>query len=183
MVKQFIYKDEQLPSHIKWQIISFFRVEWSNGFSGKNQSRDWISSPNDHPIYFVLMENDLLVGFVGVVWKNLEHNGIQYKTYGLSGVFTYPPFRKQGYGLQLVKSAKEYIEKQDGDIVLFTSIQKGFYEKAGFIRIDTAKLLEGDPENPKIHEEDVFMLLLLDKGKGGRNDFETKPIYFGRDIW
>ena len=183
MPTQFVYKDSELPSHIKWQVVSFLRSQWPDGFEGKNKMRDWITPEYQHPLHFVLMEKDLLVSFVGVVWKELEHIGITYKTYGLSGVFTYPSFRKRGYGLQLVKSAKEYIEKQDGDITLFTSLQKGFYEKAGFIRLDSAKLLEGDSKNPKEHEEPVFMLFQSEKGKTHRKDFETKPIYFGEDTW
>jgi GNAT superfamily N-acetyltransferase len=66
-----------------------------------------------------------------VVWDVLHHAGDAYTTYELSGVFTYPAFRKQGYGLQLVQSAKDYIERRgDADLVLFHSILKGFYEKA-----------------------------------------------------
>ncbi len=177
------YQDNELPIEIKWQILSFLRVEWPDGFVGKNQLRDWITSECLHPVHFVLIENNLLVSFVGVVWKELEHAGNTYKTYGLSGVFTYPSFRKHGYGLQLVKTAKEYIDKQDGDIVLFTSMKKGFYEKATFILMNNSILLEGDPKQPTKHNEDIFMLFLSGKGKAARKDFETKPIYFGEDTW
>ena len=183
MPTQFVYNESEIPPQIKWQIISFLRVQWPDGFVGKNQYRNWISPEYQHPFHFVLMENDLLVSFVGVVWKNLDHAGETYKTYGLSGVFTYPSFRKKGYGLQLVKSARDYIEKQDGDIVLFTSTQKGFYEKAGFIKLEGVKLLEGARNNAVVHDEPVFVLFLSEKGKAHRNDFETKPIYFGENTW
>lgn len=184
MVKQFIYQNNELPSLIKWQVVSFTRIVWPEGFVGENQFRDWISPEKYHPLHFVFMANDLLVSYVGVVWKELEHIGVTYKTYGLSGVFTYPSFRNQGYGLQLVKSAKEYIEKQqDGDIVLFPSMQKGFYEKTGFILMEHAKLFEGNTKQPKEHNEQVFMLFLSEKGNEHRKDFETKPIYFGENVW
>ena len=146
--------------------------------------RGWITKNELHPVSFVITKNNLLISYAEVVWKNLTHCGITYKTYGLTGVFTYPSFRKEGHGLTVVNAAKEYIEKQkDGDIVLFTSQHRGFYEKAGFILINNIKLLEGDPKNPKEHDENVFMMFLSEKGKAGINDFESKPIYFGKSTW
>lgn len=183
MVVQKIYESNDLPEHIKWQVLSFLRIEWPDGFVGENKLRDWISEKENHPVSFVLTENNLLISHVEVVWKELKHAGNTYKTYGLSGMFTYPSFRKQGYGQELVASAKKYIESQDGDIVLFTSCVQGFYEKAGFLRLDKAKVLKGDPNNPETENESVFMLFLSEKGKQGQKDFEEKPIYFGVNTW
>jgi len=183
MIQKFIYKEEELPTEIKWQILSFLRMQWPEGFQAENQLRDWIIRPQNHPIHFVLVEKGLVVSYVGVVWKNLAHAGKIYKTYGLSGVFTYPSFRKKGYGLQLVKDAKKYIEKTDADIILFTSVLRGFYEKAGFMHLPKAKILKGCQSSPVEHRESVYMLFLSKKGRAGRKDFETKPVYFGKDTW
>ena len=191
MVKQSIYKQSfttyktgKLPADIKWQVLSFLRVQWPEGFQGKNKLRDWITDEKLHPVSFVFTENSLVLSYTEVVWKNLEHCGISYKTYGLTGVFTYPSFRKEGYGLTLIKTAKSYIEKQrDGDIIFFTSMTKGFYEKAGFIRMEKVKTFFGDPNNPEKSPETAYMLFLSDKGRRGKSDFETKPIYFGEDTW
>lgn len=142
-----------------------------------------MSKKEYHPVHFVLSENNLLISYLAVVWKNLEHAEKKYKTYGLSGVFTHPSFRKQGYGLQLVKEAKRYIENSDADITLFTSIHIGFYEKAGFIPMENAKIFEGNSKHPEEVRESVFMLFLSTKGREARKDFETKPIYFGKNIW
>ena len=60
---------------------------------------------------------------------------------------------------------------------------EGFYEQAGFVKLDNVRLLEGNPTRPKVHDEAVFMSFLSDKGKVGRNSFETKPVYFGEDVW
>ena len=114
----------------------------------------------------------------------LHHAGEEYKTYGLSGVFTYPAFRKQGYGLQLAQSAKDYIEqREDADIVLFHSTLKGFYEQAGFERMEHLVTLVGDPQNPERSDETGFMLFLSEKGKQGKNSFEEGPVYVGESIW
>ncbi len=184
MVRQFIYKTGKLPVHIKWQVLSFLRIQWPEGFQGKNRLRNWITKEDLHPVSFVRTENNLVLSYAEVVWKELKHCGIMYKTYGLTGIFTYPTFRKEGHGLKVVIAAKEYIDEQkDGDIVLFTSVHRGFYEKAGFTYMSNIKLLEGNPKQPKEHDENLFMLFLSEKGKAGRRDFETKPIYFGEDVW
>jgi hypothetical protein len=65
----------------------------------------------------------------------------------------------------------------------FTTMTKGLYEKAGFIRMERIKTLYGDQNNPKTSPETAYMLFMSEKGKAGRKDFETKPIYFGDHTW
>ena len=184
MVQQHSYKDSELPDHLKCQIVSFLRVEWPDGFQKENRLRDWITKKEHHALHFVLVEDkNILVSYAGVVWKYLSHAGKTYKMYGLSGVFTYPQFRSKGYGLQLVKAAKKYIDQSDGAIVLMTSRLKGFYEKADFECMKTMTLFEGTPQRHKKHKENVYMLCLSKKGKSARRDFEKEPVYFGETIW
>jgi GNAT superfamily N-acetyltransferase len=184
MIKQHFFASQDVPERFKYQILSFVRIEWPELFSGDLRLRDWTSKPELHPVTFLLEEEGVLMSRLEVVWAVLHHAGEVYVTYGLSGVFTYPAFRKQGYGLQLVQSAKDYIEQQaDADIVLFHSILKGFYEKAGFERMERLITLVGNPQNPERCEETAFMLFLSEKGKRGRNCFEAEPVYIGETIW
>lgn len=185
MPQQFIYTNATIPDTICLQAVSFLRIQWPDGFQKENQLRDWITHDNVHPVYFVLAENDILISLISVVWKELVHAGKKYKTYGLSGVFTFPSFRNQGYGSQLIKAAKEYIEKTDGDIALFTTTDANinFYKTAGFIHMKDIKLLKGNPKKPLEDGSNVFMLFLSEKRKAARKDFETRPIYFGTYIW
>lgn len=86
--------------------------------------------------------------------------------------------------MQLVQSAKDYIEQQaDADVVLFHSILTGFYEKAGFERMESLVTLVGDPQYPEISDETGFMLFVSEKGKQGRTAFENEPVYVGETIW
>ena len=118
-----------------------------------------------HPVTFLLEEEEVLISHLEVVWNVLQHAGVAYKAYGLTGVFTYPAFRKQGYGLQLVQSAKDYIERiGDADIVIFHSTVKRFYEQAGSERMGSLVTLVGDPHNPEKSDETAFMLFLSEKG-------------------
>jgi len=184
MVKQYFFPNQQsIPPLIHQQIVDFLRIVWPEGFKGENRLRTWISKDEFHPVSFVFVEDDNLMSHTEVVWKYLKHEGITYKTYGLSGVLTYPQFRKQGYGLKLIKIAKEYIEKQDGDIVMFGSKITGFYEKAGFEKMNKVIVLKGDPKKPEKSDEDAYMFFLSEKGRNGKKAFETKPVYFGEDTW
>lgn len=79
---------------------------------------------------------------------------------------------------------KDYIEQQENaDIVLFHSTLKGFYEQAGFERIESLITLVGDPHSPQRSDETAFMLFLSEKGKRARHSFENEPVYIGESIW
>lgn len=184
-MKTAFYTDGDLPENLKIQILDFLRIVWPDGFEGNNLYRDWIDSPKNHPLHFVtITDNDLVVSYVGILWKELIHAEISYITYGLSGVFTYPQFRGKKYGLNLVKQATEYIKRDtNADIILFPSCLRGFYEKAGYEKIDEATLFEGAIDNLKEVKDSLFMQFLSEKSKSGRQDFMEKPIYFGEDIW
>lgn len=184
MIKHHLYESQAVPENLKCQILSFVRIEWPELFSGERRLRDWTSKPELQPITLLIEEEGVLISRLEVVWDVLHYEGEEYKTYALSGVFTYPAFRKQGYGLHLVQLAKDYIEQQgDADIVLFHSTLKGFYEQAGFERMESLVTLIGDTQNPKRSDETGFMLFLSEKGKRGRNSFEKGPIYIGESIW
>ncbi len=184
MIKQHLFENQDVPERFKCQILSFARIEWSELFSGEFRLRDWTTKPEMHPVTFLLEEEGVLITHLEVVWKILHHAGVAYKAYGLTGVFTYPAFRKQGYGLQLVQSAKDYIkDRGDADIVIFHSTVKGFYEQAGFERMDQLVTLFGDPHHPQRSDETAFMLFLSEKGRQGRNSFEKESLYFGEKTW
>ena len=184
MIQQHVFASQDLPEKFKCQILSFVRIEWSELFSGDLRLRNWTTQPEMHPVTFLLEEEGVLISNAEVVWKLLEHVGVTYKAYGLTGVFTYPAFRKQGYGLQLVQSAKRYIDQQgDADIVVFHSTVKGFYEQAGFERMDNMITLVGNSQHPEKSDETAFMLFLSEKGKQGRASFENEPLYFGEKTW
>ncbi len=184
MIKQHLFESQNVPENFKCQILSFVRIEWPELFSGERRLRDWTSKPGLHPVTLLLEEEGVLISRLEVVWDMLHHAGEEYKTYALSGVFTYPAFRKKGYGLQLVQSAKDYIEQcEDADIVLFHSTLKGFYERVGFERMEHLVTLVGYPQNPERSDEMGFMLFLSEKGKRGRNSFEKGPVYVGESIW
>lgn len=177
MIQQHIFASQDVPERFTCQILSFVRIQWPALFSGKHRLRDWTSKPDLHPVTFLLEEEGVLISRLEVVWDVLAHVGETYLTYGLRGVFTYPAFRKQGYGLQLVQSAVAWIERQaEADLVLVHSTLTGFYEQAGFERMDSLITLVGEPNRPERSPETAFLLFLSEKGKRGRSRFENASV-------
>jgi GNAT superfamily N-acetyltransferase len=185
MIQPLVYPQSQLPAHLKWQILSFLRIEWPDGFVRQNRLRDWISREENYPLSFVLVENNILISHTQVVWKYLEHAGEIYKVYSLTGVFTYPAFRKQGYGRQVVALATAYIDASDADVGMVHTHPptKEFYSMNGWIPMEKAVTLIGSKQNPIASEQILLMRFLSEKGKTGRATFESIPLYFGEDIW
>ena len=137
-----------------------------------------------HPVHFFLEEECILISHVAVVWKLLPHAGQEYRAYGFTEVFTYPAWRRQGYGLQLIQSANQYIEQRgDADVIIFHSSVKGFYEHAGFEPMNGMVTLVGDPHAPRKSNEIGFMRFLSEKGQQGRENFEKGTLYFGDETW
>jgi GNAT superfamily N-acetyltransferase len=183
MVELLSYSTEQLPPIWKWQVLSFQRAIWPEGFEGENRLRDWITKSDDHPYSFILIERDILVGHVNVVWKYLEHADTTFRAYGLTGVFTYPAFRGQGYGLQLVQHATKYIDTQDADIAILNCDPQNvaFYRRAGWESLPHAETFVGPRENPIQVDEVLMMRFISPQGQRSRPAFEQGRLYFGSD--
>ena len=185
MAQLVTFPDEELPAAIKCQVLSFHRIQWPEGYVGVNRLRDWVQHPRFHPTHFALVEDGVLISYACGVWKHLEHAGEVYKTYGLSGVLTYPAFRRQGHGRQLVDAATAYIGRGDADIGLFTCAPSlsGFYAGSGWIPMARTVLLGGPKCAPYPSEELSMMAFFSEKGNRGRTVFESLPIHFDDDLW
>jgi GNAT superfamily N-acetyltransferase len=184
-VELMTHTEPELPPDLKCQILAFQRIKWPGGFSGENRLRDWIHNPRQHPTHFTLVDEGVVISYAGVLWTNLEHEGETYRTYGLSGVLTYPAFGRQGYGSRVVTAATDYIRRSDADVGLFTCSPhlKGFYSANGWIPMEGAVLFGGPRSDPYPNDELVMMGFFSEKGELGRPAFESRPIYFDGDLW
>ena len=88
------YHKRELPERMFYQIISFLRIDDPKGFTGGNQTRNWISGDEEHLRHFVLHAGDILISHAEVLKKDIEHEGLAYRLYGLGGILTYPAFRR-----------------------------------------------------------------------------------------
>lgn len=185
MVEQLSYPQDELPPHLKCQILAFLRITYPEGFVGANRLRDWISTLDNHPVSILLVEAGILISHTEVVWKELRHAGETYKTYGLTGVFTYPAFRGQGYGHKIVELGTTYIDETDGDIGIFHCAHhlESFYRQCGWSPTPQAVTLVGDPAAPVVSDELMMVRCLSDKGQRGLSTFAQQPFYFGGSTW
>ena len=184
MVEVLTFTSEEFPESLKWQAVSFLRVQYPLGFVNENRLRDWVTREDDHPIHIVLVEKGILISHTNVVWKYLDHAGETYKAYGLTGVFTYPSFRRQGYGSRVIKAGTDYILKSDTDIAMFYCDEKlkNFYARHGWIHMDKSVSYTGEKERAlRVDDEILMMLFISPKGQRGRAAFEREPIYFVSD--
>jgi GNAT superfamily N-acetyltransferase len=178
------YASADLPESLKWQAVSFLRVHYPDGFINENRLRNWITREDDHPIHIVIVEQGILISHTNVVWKHLDHDGVTYKAYGLTGVFTYPSFRGQGYGSKVVAAGTDYILRSDADIAMLYCDESlmNFYARHGWIYMDKSISFIEEKNRPvRVDDEILMMLFISAKGQRGRAAFERKPIYFGSD--
>ncbi len=183
MVEMLVYPQSDLPDNYRCQVLTLLRVQWPEGFVGENRLRNWITKTEHHPISFLLVEAGLVISHAQVVWKNLEHGGEIYKTYGITGVLTFPSFRGQGYGLQVTRVATDYICQSDADVGMF-HFEPGlayFYSQCGWLPMFGAVTLIGARHHPVRSNELMMMRFFTEKGMRGRSSFASEPVFFDED--
>ncbi len=176
--------NEAMPPAVDCQIRSFIRIAWFDAYQfdlhAPLMPAEW------HPVHVVLSEQEVVFSYAGVVWQTMQHGGESYKMYGLSSVFTYPAFRRKGYGQQVVRAATAPIEQdKEADIaVLFTDAYlETFYAQSGWEAVPNITFHIGDGSNPQVYNAFTMMRFLSPKGRAAREAFERAPVYFGEYAW
>ena len=173
-----------LPDHLRWQIISVIRMEWHasiGDYCGPQALPDeW------HPAHVVGVEGDAIVSYAGVVWRDIEHAGCAFRSYGLSSVFTFPARRRRGFGTEVVRVARAKIcEAADADLaVLFTRPGlEPFYRRHGWQPMPSTAFLIGSRSAPTRSGDVPMMLFVSARGQRHRSRFEHTSVHFGEDPW
>jgi GNAT superfamily N-acetyltransferase len=180
------FRDCELPATLRSRILAAHRDEWPHGYDGELDGRTWIQRPWFHPNHVVLVDDDRLIAYAGVVWKDLAHGGETYRTSGLSGVITLPAFRRHGHARRVVEAATTLIRASDADIGLLTCAPSltGFYAAHGWEEIVGTALFGGPARAPtREWTEAVMMGFFSDKGRAAREAFAAQPIFFDDDLW
>ena len=174
----------ELPRDIKCQLLSFIRIEWAWIFEGRNRFWDY-TEKRTHPVNVFIAERGLLISHAEVNWRVLEHAGQAYKVYGVSAVFTYPAFRKEGYGRQVMHAATDYIRASDADLAMLFCRPElvPFYASAGWEAPAGAVIQYGDADYPHTEEGATCMLFVSERGQATRAAFTTQPVYIGGGSW
>jgi GNAT superfamily N-acetyltransferase len=183
MFQLHIYRSSaELPLHFYYQAQSFVRIVFVD-------SEDYdIDGEIDTPfMHVVLAKGKTLVSYCQVLWRMLELGGSSYKCYGLSGVMTYPAFRRRGFGGQVIEAAASLIREDPmADVALFWTAHHNvhFYAGHGWEAMPGLVTTVGDPANPQVYDEEMRMMMFLsERGKAAHRDFECGRVYVGDGTW
>lgn len=180
-----MYPSAELPAAIKYQILSFVRIQWSWVFTGKDRFWDY-TRKSTHPENVVMVENDVLISHAEINRRMLDIAGQPRLVYGLSAVFTYPAFRHEGHARTVVEEATATIRERDADLaILFCDVDLiDFYERCGWEYLPAARLLYGERTETRPIDDGVGMFLFVsERGKSLREYIERYPIYIGPHMW
>lgn len=116
-------------------------IEWLNNEFGNSNSLKFYQGIIEHsmvenqlPITFIAVENDILLGTVGIWRGDLLSRQELYPW--LSALVVNPNYRNKGIGQRLQKYVLEYC-KMNGykEVFLYTDLHN-YYEKSGWIPFD-----------------------------------------------
>jgi GNAT superfamily N-acetyltransferase len=178
------FPSDELPRELKCQILAFIRVEWWFIFREADRFWDFTQKPT-HPVNAVLTERGLVISHAEINWRLVEHAGQTFKVYGVSAVFTYPAFRREGYGTQVMRAVVDYLRASDADVAMLFCLPQlvPFYENAGWECPAGAQLVYGDPLYPQEEELAACMLFLSERGRAARQALTSQPVYIGLYTW
>ncbi|MEO8606659.1 MAG: GNAT family N-acetyltransferase [Chloroflexota bacterium] len=175
-------RGELLPPHFYFQAEAAMRIIFE-----ESEGEELSPQPDPQRMYLLIAEGIKLIAHTGIICTMIEHQGATYKCYGLSGVFTFPAYRKKGYGRQLIEAANKLIrEDASADIALLWTANHNvsFYAQHGWEPMPNMQTFVGDPAQPTLYnDENRLMLFLSEKGKQGRDTFERGQVYVGAESW
>ena len=189
MEQQLMFTDATFPENLRCQAAAFRRIVWPwvGSGAGRNTKHSW--SEDLEARYFVIVDNGILISHASVIRRTLSHAHTDYLVGELASMFTYPQFRREGYGRRVVHAATSYIQSSGLDVGWLTIEPtvglEAFYQAEGWIAMPEARTLTGDPAHPTIEEEHPMlpavrmMFFVTPKGQAGQQAFAQIPVYIG----
>lgn len=179
MPQLYTYHHQEFPSDLNWQAVSFMRVEWPAILLGGDRLGTQTYPAEYQPIHFVVTEQQLLISYAAVMHLVLSHAYGTYRVAAFGNVFTFPAFRGEGYGRQVVDAAADYIQASSVDlgIVFCKAHLVPFYSASGWEIVDGAGTRVGTSVAFTDHPYHRLMLFVSDYGRRGRSAFVQHPLY------
>jgi len=171
-----IYDQKNFPSVYNWQAIAFMRCEWASIFQGDILYLSDPYPPDMEPVHFVMAEGDSLLSYASVFKRTVSHAGQDYSIYGFGNMFTFKPYRKNGYGRKILHAATEFIQQSDVDAgALFCdkSLDR-YYGAEGWV---TTKSPTHVSYTDEPYEPLRMMLFVSEIGRANRKAFDELPLH------
>ena len=172
-----IYEQKDFPSVYKWQAIAFMRCEWSSIFQGDILYLSEPYPPEFDPIHFIIAESQSLLSYATIMKRDLLHANQEYTIYGFGNMFTFSPYRNQGYGRKILHTATQFIRQSSVDVaILFCDKNlEQYYAAEGWLATHSPTYL-GYPKEQVLYEPLRMMLFISEQGKAAQTDFESLPL-------
>ena len=175
---------DALPPEFECQIRAYIRFLWYDHYY--YDLDEPLALAKSHPHYVVLAERHALISAASIIWVYTELDSKQFKIYGLGNVFTYPAFRKQSYGQQVVEAATHFIKSDNqADIaILFTdSTMEAFYAKSGWGQVSHFSTFIGDKHNPEPKTDFTMMQFLSERSQAYQNTDKKYRLFLPDYSW
>jgi predicted N-acetyltransferase YhbS len=102
-----IYVRDSLPQSFVWQSLSFMRCEWPSLFADDGRLR---SRPFPATAHLAYAEGEVLLSYAEIISSTAVRDGQDIPVAGLSNVFTFPPYRREGLASEIVQAAIALID-------------------------------------------------------------------------
>ena len=167
-----------LPVAYRYQAIAFMRTEWPSIFQGEDKFIMGTYPPALSPVHFVISAGEALVSYAEVLRLRFPQAGIEFQMYGFGNMFTFQPYRNEGFGKQVLALATNHIKNSDVDVAMLFCDKKlvPFYEKEGWEVTDSPTRI-GDENEYEVYEPTRMMLFVSEHGQKNADAFTENPVY------
>ena len=110
-----IYAQGTLPDHLVWQSLSFMRCQWPWLFVDDGRLR---AQPFPAAAHIACTDGPVLLSYAEIVQTTAIRDGRQIRVAGLSNVFTFPPYRREGLASKIVRAANSLVDEQHPEMAI-----------------------------------------------------------------
>jgi len=120
-----------LPQSLIWQSLSFMRCQWPALFAGDGRLR---SRPFPATFHLACTEGEVLLSYAEIIGSTAARAGRDVPVAGLSNVFTFPPYRREGHGSEIVRAANALLDELGQEMAILFCEQElaSFYGPLGW---------------------------------------------------
>lgn len=185
------FGQDSLPRALKAQVLAILEVAWASGRSIEERLDRPLHDPRSAPVCMLLVDGDVVLAYLAMPSKVIEHAGVTYRVAGLSSVATHPEHLRNGHGGTLVTAAREWIEASGADLGIFTCDAPlvPFYVACGWTHMPMTVVVGGTRAQPFRADElgkQTLMGFFSDLAQGHRADFADADVYLELregDLW
>lgn len=173
-----IYQQAEFPLVLKWQAIAFMKTEWAGIFHDNLKFLAEPYPPELTPVHFAIHVGDALISYATVMQQQLTHANTNFTVDCFGNLFTFPPYRGEGYGAKILHAATTYIRQGNADLAgLFCDAALiPFYERVGW-EPTRSPTYTGTREDYEVDPSSRLMLFLSPQVQALRRAFDEEPFY------